>query len=298
MRRTAGAFAVLVGLGLIAAILLLSLPAEARRGSDVLEDASPSVAGPGLRALRAGLDDLGPGIEALRTAIPATAAARGETQDALLGRYPATRVALARFEEIGGDASAIVANLERNEADFRRADRIRTGSVPLAVLPWCLVALGVALVALGMAIILGWRQGWILLAVLGASMAVVPVALDAPGQIQSAADVLDSLKVGPDIPPRTRERFTVVERAAEELPDLVAEIEASGYASPALRTMVDGLPETLVNFGAGVSFREAHGKDVAALKDLPVRSLAWAFPALGVVLVAAGLLALAGRDCI
>jgi hypothetical protein len=296
VRRAGAVLSMLVGATIVLAVFGLGLPGHAGNADAVLAGARPSVVGSDL--LRADLEVTRRGVRDLvDRALPRTAAARGVPVDELLRPYPSTGAALASFEKTAASADATVSNLERQEPAFRSADKLRRTGVPLPAVPWGLAITGFAVVALGALGLAAPARAALaggVIAALGASLIVVPLVIGAPAHLDDAAEVLASLKPDPAITSGQRAQITVIEAASKELPGLLAEVAQAQAGSTAIDEMVAAMPGTLERYGDAIGFREQHGADVAALKDLPVRQMAWMAPLTGAVITAAGLLLLVG----
>lgn len=298
MRRVAGTVAVLVGAALGVAVFATGSIPRATSAATVLEAAGPSASGPGLAALRSGLDAVAVGVDdLLNSALPETAAARGATVEELLGRDADLATVAKDAEILVGDADRTVANLERLEPHFRQADSLRRLPVPLAAMPWATLALAAVLVVLGIATVVDARWAGRSLAgisVLGVLTVAVPLVLGVPGKLGAAATVLEGLRPDPTVTARVRTQVDTVARAARVLDaEVLPAVRAAGATTPAITSMQRRLDDTVRRYDAAVRFREEHGAEVAALKELPLRHFAVGFPAAGAFLAVTAAVALA-----
>lgn len=310
-RRVAAVLTGLLGLSMIGGILLDRSVAKARAGDVLVDQAIAAVGGDALDLLRADTDQLQVGItQTTDEVLPALAQALGTTPDGMASlieqRYPATAALLERRDEVLGALDKTVANLERNEVGLIAAGDLPGPGLPLAAAPVAALVLAGALIALSAA---GWRRpdrrgSFVAVAVVGGSMVLGSLALQAPAKLADTERLVDSLDITEQTAGRAREQFDLTASALQEvrgalLPDVAGALGLS--AEQLTEALAPQFPEAVATLGqadatlgrieADVQFRERSIDEFALVRDVPLRAMGWAWLGLGAALAIIGGLA-------
>jgi hypothetical protein len=179
----------------------------------------------------------------------------------------------------------------------------------ITAVPWILLGAGVALIGLGVVALRsrGGRLTW-LIAAAGAAMVAVPLALSMPhkaaaaGHVDEVGQVALSKKAAVTALATTRTVDSLVQQTRTRLvPDLARrtgstpkEVAASLVSKyPAVGTGLDAWPEIRPGAYALARAQAASIEDYDRLHGLPFKALPWLVIGPGIVLLVAGLTALA-----
>lgn len=313
-RRRHVAAAILLALAVVlglAAAMEWSVGVRAERVSDLVR---PELTDAGLASHRHDFEATKAALFALRDdVLPAIARSAGLLPDQLESEvsenYPATGKLLQEIDEIVPFAEQGVANLERNQDEFRNADAFPIAGLPSYSL--AILDLGLTLV-LAIAGIMLWRDAGASGRKLAISatfavavvLVIVPVALGIPAKTRDAQAVLDSLNPAPAVVTRTEAALATAEEGFTEfqeelLPDLATALGTTPATLEA--TIVTEFPETadalndtpgiMSRYEERVAIRTNGAPEIRKLKDVPVRELGWFGPVFGAVVAAAAGLA-------
>ena len=309
--RIAHIAAVAVGTGLIVMTLALGLFGRAASGEKVTDAFRGTLGDRGVARLKGDYGEIrGLGTGFVGQALPALPAQLGVTRaqlDEKLARdFPATTRAARDVPGAIALVDPVIPRLDGVRADFRRVDRIPGLGMPITVLPWLLVALGAALVVVGLT-----PRAWSLpaLAALAMAMVVVPLALGLPGKLGAGPHVVDVGRVS--LSQRAADTATLT---VQDLDAMVPEVQTSLipwlagrlHVTPLAVTrtldarypaVVRGLrdwPRIREGASALAVAQEASVGDLRRLGGTPFRALTWVVVVPGAVLALLALAALAG----
>ncbi len=299
----------LIAMGVLlaaAASMELWVGIRAERVSDLVR---PELTDAGLRQHRTDFETASAVVTGLDLEVlPAIANSLQVTPEQLFRQvetgYPAVGRLLNEREEIVTLAEAGLTNLERQQADFQRADRL-----PVSWLPGYSFAL-LNLVLAAAVITAGWmlyhrterpnRHLALGLAFsASATLIVLPLTLGIPGKASSAQSVLDSLNPTQAVVDRTEDSLATAQAANDELnqrliPDLSTALRTTPEVFqqvlvrefPETGAGLQQMPDVLRRYDERVAIRTNGAADLRTLKAFPVGTLGWFGPAFGLLLAA------------
>ena len=195
MRKLVAVIAVVCGLGLVAAPFALSLFDRAPAGERITDRFRQTMSERGLRDLAGNFQTMGALVNQFidRTS-PALAGDLHMTSgqyDAYVARsFPAVAAGVRGIPPLVAFVTPVAAQLEALHPQFAAVDSLPFLALPLTTVPWILVALGLALTGLGLAVLrVRGRGGLVVAAGLGAALIVVPLALSYPAKATDASRV-------------------------------------------------------------------------------------------------------------
>jgi hypothetical protein len=296
--------ALIIGAILVVGVFAMSGFARAASGEDLIDDAQPSVSKTGIVRFRADLEEVKGAVTEFRDGVlPAFADARGlsdaEFQQEARADFPRlSDVLLDRQGEILGAIEKGVSNLEAHQGDYEAADDIPAPGVPVTVMPWFVLVIGLGLVGLGVWALRrpGSTAPVVAIGAVGLLLVTFTLATGMPDKTRRAERLIDSLDISEAVATSTRAQFDAAFAAAgettkffQDFADARGETQDEFVASlrtdfPKVARVVDD-PDVFERIEGEVKYREDHVDEFADVKDVPMQTTAWVFVALGAVLV-------------
>jgi hypothetical protein len=299
IRQVAAVFAIVVGVLLIGFTFTEDLFGRSSDAQVVADHYRPLMSEAGLADLRSGFDALtAAGTELSSTAEPRLQAVLG-MDDATFAAYRARELpGITAFDEQAPDVVALVepviGKMEASRTDYERADEIPISFLNLRSAPWLFLAVGLALVAVGVFALV--RPGTLASAALltvGLGIAAAPVVIGIPGKVDAAVRVTALGRIG--LAPATGAKAV----AATELFDgMVSDVHTSvepAFASaggpsfaaefPTLAGFADEWERTTSAKSHALSDSQVELSDTFTNADkIPLEPIPWLFIAPGIVL--------------
>ena len=305
--RIAHIAALVVGAALIVMTLALGLFGRAASGEKITDTFRATVSDRGFAQLTGNYAEIrGLGTQFVGEALPVL----GIPPAKLRRDFPATARAVREVPGAIALVDPVIPRLAGVREDFRKVDRIPGLGMPITVLPWLLLGVGIALAGVGAAGLAG--RGWALAAIagLGLAMVAVPLALGLPGKLGAGPHVVDVGKAS--LSQRAADTAT---RTVQDLDAMVPEVQYSLIPYLAARDGVTPLRETrtlaarfpavvrglrdwpAIREGAAAlaASQEATVGDLDRLDGTPFRALTWLVVVPGALLALLAGLALAPR---
>jgi hypothetical protein len=210
MRRIVAATAVLAGLTLVVFTIGWQLFGRSADAEEISDRYRTLMSPQGLRDLRTGFEEVkAGGTELAGDALPELQQRTGMDDAEFAAYLDAQMKGAQAFADaaptVVGIVDPVIATMEAASDDYHEADQIPISQLPLSSAPYLFLAVGVVLVAGG---ILVWRRPAPLplaaLAIVGAALVVVPIAIRIPQKIDAAERVSVVGRVG--LAPATGER--------------------------------------------------------------------------------------------
>jgi hypothetical protein len=195
MRKMVAVIAVVCGLGLVAAPVALSLFDRAPAGERITDRFRQTMSERGLRDLSGNFQTMGALVsEFIDRTSPALAGDLHMTSaqyKAYVARsFPAVAAGVRGIPPLVAFVTPVAAQLEALHPQFAAVDSLPFLGLALGTVPWILVALGVALIGLGLVV---WRargRGVLVVAAgIGAALIIVPLVLSYPAKATAASQV-------------------------------------------------------------------------------------------------------------
>ncbi len=292
----------MTGIILIGGVFAMSGFSRASAGENLIVDARPVVSGKNIVQFRADFDAVNTAVDdVVQRVFPAFANELGMTDAEFDAKLRSDHPAVARafVDEsavILGAFEAVVLNLEARQSDFEAADDIPLPGLPITVMPWFAVLLGLVLITLG-----GWawrhpgRTPAAAILAVGVAISAFTLVTGLPDKAQKAERVIDSLNITDEIAATTRQQFETGTTGAAEVPAVLAEFaDARGETAdqfaatvnrdfPDLAKLLEN-PQIFDRVEGEVEYRGDHVEEFAEVKDAPVEVMAWVFVALGLVI--------------
>jgi hypothetical protein len=227
MRRATANTALVLGAALLAVPFVLSLFPRTSAAERVTDRFRNMMSADGLIELRTDFETVrGTGEELIGELLPRLATELGVTEaevDDLLGaEFPAVATGVREVPSVLAFVDPVITTLEADAEEFRRADAIPVGDVPVTVGPWMFLGLGVAFLAVGGLLLTGAARSSVVAAlVLGAAVAVAPFAVSFPQKASDGDHVAEVARIG-----LSQEGADKAQRAMVVLDAMFAEIEA------------------------------------------------------------------------
>jgi hypothetical protein len=195
MRKVVATIAVVCGLGLLVVPFALSLFDRAPAGERVTNRFRETMSAQGLHNLSTNFGTMGALVDQfVHETSPQLARELHMTPaeyNAYVGRqFPAVAAGVKGIPPLVAFVTPVAAQLEALHPQFAAVDSMPFLGLPLTTIPWILLAIGAALLGLGVLILrTRGRAPLILAAALGAAMLVLPLALSYPRKASDATKV-------------------------------------------------------------------------------------------------------------
>jgi hypothetical protein len=195
MRKLVATVAVVCGLGLVALPFALSLFDRAPAGQRVTNRFRSTLSTDGLQHLASNFATMGAMVDQfIHQASPQLARelhmTRGEYDAFVDRRFPAVAAGVKRIPPLVAFVTPVAAQLEALHPQFASVESLPFLGLPLTTVPWILLAIGAALIGLG--VVIGRtrrRVPLVFAAALGVAMIVLPLALSYPRKASDATKV-------------------------------------------------------------------------------------------------------------
>jgi hypothetical protein len=195
VRKLVATVAVLCGLGLVALPFALSLFERAPAGERVTNRFRSTLSADGLHSLAVNFSTMGAMVDQfIHRASPQLARelhmTGGEYNAFVDRRFPAVAAGVKGIPPLVAFVTPVAAQLEALHPQFESVDSLPFLGLPLSTVPWILLAIGAALIGLG--VVLGCtrrRAPLMFAAALGVAMIVLPLALSYPRKASDATKV-------------------------------------------------------------------------------------------------------------
>jgi hypothetical protein len=313
MRKLVATVAVVCGLGLVVVPFALSLFDRAPAGERVTNRFRSTLSTNGLHDLAANFGTMGAMVDQfIHQASPQLARklhmTPGQYNAFVAQQFPAVAAGVKGIPPLVAFVTPVAAQLEALNPQFKSVDSLPFLGLPLTTVPWILLAIGAALIGLGVVI---WRTRsrvpLILAAVLGLAMIVLPLALSYPRKASDATKVAAVGKVA--LSPRaaagaqTANRLidnTVTQVKTEMIPALAQRLHVSTAAFE--QSLATNYPAVAKGLAAWPSIKPgavdlvrrqvASVSDAAKLNGLDFTPLPWYIMGPGIALLLTGGIAL------
>jgi len=237
MRRITAVIVIAIGLGLIVVPFALSLFSRTRSAEQVTDRFRHMMSAEGLVELRTDFETVrGTGEELIQDLIPRLAVEFGmsevELRRLIEEQFPAVATGVREVPAVLDFVDPVIDTLEADATEFRSADAIPVGDVPLTVGPWVFIGLGVTFVLVGVAVWTGARAGLVAALVLGAAVALAPFVVSFPQKASDGDHVAQVARIG-----LSQEGADKAQHAMVVLDQMFAEIEDD--LLPAVRQRLD-----------------------------------------------------------
>ena len=195
MRKVVAMIAVACGLGLIAVPFALSLFDRAPAGERVTNRFRETMSVQGLHNLAGNFETMGALVDQfVHETSPQLARELRMTPAAynayVSRRFPAVAAGVRRIPPLVAFVTPVAAQLEALHPQFASVDSLPFLGLPLTTVPWILIAIGAALVGLGVVTLRTRGRAPLILAItLGSAMLVLPLALSYPRKASDAKKV-------------------------------------------------------------------------------------------------------------
>jgi hypothetical protein len=195
MRKAVATVAVVCGLGLLVVPFALSLFDRAPAGERVTNRFRETMSAQGLHNLAANFGTMGALVDQfIHQTSPQLARelhmSTGEYNAYVEREFPAVAAGVRGIPPLVAFVTPVAAQLEALHPQFASVDSLPFLGLSLSTIPWILLALGTALIGLGVSI---WRTAGrgplICAAALGTAMLVLPLALSYPRKASDATQV-------------------------------------------------------------------------------------------------------------
>lgn len=308
-RRIAGAVAAAVGVAFVVSIVVNGLFSVGPAFERMADGFRPAMRSEPITALGRDLD----GLEAVTeefsgVAVPMLSDALGVSPEEFAGltseQFPDVAAGIDRLPTIIESFRGVVGTLESEQERFASADAIPTTSLPATTVPWGLAIAGVALLAIGIAILTRpGRPAAIAAVVVGAVLIAVPLALSLPGKAADADTMNENLK-----PVYTAELIAGADQGLavvgamgtqmqeEMLPALAQQLgmdEAALQAFlaenlPAMSGAMAAMPDAMGRFTNVVEIFRAHLDDYDTINTVSFVPIVWTMIVGGILAALAG----------
>jgi hypothetical protein len=313
MQRITATVVALAGLVLIAVPFGLRLFDRADDAEDTTDRFRHMMSEEGLIELRSDFETVkAGGIELIEEAAPRFARDLGMTDEEfaafLAENFPAVALAIEEIPGVIEFVDPVIGSLEEDAEEYRSADTIPLGDLPITVGPWVFLGLGAGLLILG--VVLHRRPGagpLTVAVVLGLTIAAAPVIVRFPQKAQDGEDVAEVARIGLSPEGADRAEFAtvvldelVIETTTEMLPALsdalgvsetrLAVVLAEEY--PAVDQFLAAWDDIGPRAYSLAAKQQASVDDFADADELPFRAIPWLFAGPGFVAAAAAAAAL------
>jgi hypothetical protein len=285
MRRGLALLAIVFGIGIAVLPFAMSLWSDASAGQRIVERFDSTLSGDGLHALVTNFNTVG--------------AMSNQVFDQMvpqLGIDTAAHPAIAHAQQQIPAAVALVGPVNKQlvavHADFESVSSLPgIFGLPLESIPWLLLGLGVALIALGVLALV--RPGlWATAAIgaVGLAMVVLSLALSLPQKADAAVHVNKVGKVALS-PVAAKAAIDTTQTIDALVNDLNASYAAQAKAYPAVKRVLERWPSIRPGAFALAAAQRASLKDREKLDNIPFRAFPWLIIGPGIVLAALGAIA-------
>jgi hypothetical protein len=318
MRRLLAILAIAIGVGLIVQPLTLKLFPRAAAGERVTDRFRATMSRRGLAALQSNFHTVGAFTDELTgKAQPELARklgmTRGEFESYERSGFPAVETGIRQIPPAAAFVGPVIPKLVAARGEYASVDSLPALGLPITAIPWLLIGLGVALLAVGAAGLLapGPLPGVAALAV-GAAMVAVPFAFSLPSKATDARHIaaLGKVALSRQAADKALAATKVIDATVGETRDKLLPTVArrAGLTPAGMRRVVDrDLPDVATGIERWPSIRPGayqlatiQGRSVADNEEMngtPFAALPWLIVIPGAVLglVAALTLVAAGR---
>lgn len=241
--RVAAALLVLIGAAFVAVTLAANLFRVGPAFDRLTNDFRPLMTQQSIQADRQGITSLSNASTEIQTKmLPALAGllqmSPSQLSTMMGTQYPAVAKGLATVPQVTPTFSSLITTLDQQRPYFKAADEIPTASIPATSVPWSLF--GVGLVAMGLGAIVWFRPrgAAIAVAVAGAALIAVPVALNMPHKASYADTLNTNLK-----PVYTQQMITQAQSSLTTLSAMGTQMQTKML--PAIATQLHMTPAQL-----------------------------------------------------
>jgi hypothetical protein len=314
MRKLVATVAVVCGLGLVVLPVALSLFDRAPAGERITNRFRSTLSGQGLHGLSANFATMGAMVDQLIDQTSPQLARELHMSpaqyDAFVAReFPAVAAGIKGIPPLVAFVTPVAAQLEALHPQFASVDSLPFLGLPLTTVPWILLAMGAALIGLG---VLVWRTRGrlplICAAGVGLAMIVLPLALSYPRKASDATKVAAVGKVALSAKAATGAQTanrlidgTVTQVKTEMIPALAQRLRVTEAAFE--QTLATDYPAVAKGLAAWPAIKPgavelvrrqtASVEDAATLNGLDFTPLPWYITGPGIALLLTGGIALA-----
>jgi hypothetical protein len=316
MRKVVATIAVVCGLGLVILPFALSLFARAPAGERVTNRFRETMSVQGLHNLAANFGTMGALVDQfVNETSPQLARELHMTTaeyNAYVGRqFPAVAAGVKGIPPLVAFVTPVAAQLEALHPQFDSVDSLPFLGLSLTTIPWILLAIGAALIGLGVVTLrTRGRAPLILAAALGSALLVLPLALSYPRKASDAQKVAAVGRVA-----LSRQAATGAQTANELIDNMVTQVNTQMVPTVARRlhltptaletSIANNYPAVAKGLSAWRSIKPgavelvrrqvASVNDAAEMNGLDFNPLPWYMMGPGIALLLAGTVALAIR---
>jgi hypothetical protein len=318
LRRGVGVAAVVAGIAMALSPFALSLAGNANGGQRILDRFRYTLSTGGLAALKSSYTTVvNMGDEFFGRTLPYVRAQLHESpatfQADLARRYPAIATAEKEIPPVLAIVNPRVPGLLVLHDDFAKVDSLPFLGLPVSSVPWILLGVGIAIAALGVAVLVRpSRAGAALVSVIGLGLIVVPLALSVPSKadaavrLQQAGRFVFSPMIAPAALATTQKvdrlvgevSTSFVPQTAARLHETPAQLSAQlAHRFPAVARGLAAWPSIRSGALQRASDQVASVRDFANVEGIDVRAVPWAVIGPGILMLLVGAIALGlGRD--
>jgi hypothetical protein len=313
MRKLLATVAVVSGLGLVVVPFALSLFDRAPAGERVTNRFRETMSGPGLHSLATNFGTMGAAVDQFIHETSPQLASQLHMTPAQFDAYersqfPAVAAGVKGIPPLVAFVTPVAAQLEALHPQFASVDSLPFLGLPLSTVPWILLAIGGALIGLGVVVLrTRGRVALVAATTVGLAMLVLPLALSYPEKATDARQVAAvgrvALSAQAAAGAQTANRLIdglVTQVNTQMVPALAARLHVSQSALEA--TLAHDYPAVVKGLSAWsgvkpgavelVRRQVASVSDAATLRGLDFTPLPWYMMGPGIALLLAGVLAL------
>lgn len=225
-------------------------------------------------------------------------------------QFPAVAGGVAALPDIAAQFTGVIDLMESQQANFTDADAIPTTSLPVTTVPWTILLIGVAAVAVAVVMFMNRRLGATLALILGVLVVAGAFLFSLIGKSQAADDLNEAF-----LPSYTAELVAQSQGAVQAvgamgdemqtamLPGLAVQLGMSeeqvqafiGENFPATAAALDTMPDAMERFEAMVGVFDAQLANYDTIKDTALTPIAWMIVIGGALIFVLGIWGLAAR---
>jgi hypothetical protein len=204
-------------------------------------------------------------------------------------QFPAVAAGVQALPSIVNEFTGVVGLLESQQSNFETADQIPTSNLPATTMPWIILLVSLAILAVGIWLFLRPRNGSLIATVVGALIVIGVLVLSFIPKAEAADDMNDALKpvYNAAMVEGAGGALQVVGGMGQEmqtamLPGLQQQLglsqeELVGFLSqfPATAGALESLPVTMGRFQGLVATFDTELSNYEAVQDTALTPIAW-----------------------
>jgi hypothetical protein len=314
-RKIASIVVVAAGVVLLLSTFMNHLFSVGPAFESLIDDFRPLLTQESIDTARADVAGLGGVADEFQGAMaPAMAEQMGMTPEEFSGmvteQFPAVAAGMTAIPDVVPTFDGLITTLETQQPLFASADAIPTQDLPATTVPWMMLIAGILSIVVGILIWVTARTGAILALVLGALLALAPLALSLPQKAADADQLNENLK-----PVYTQQlvdqasaaistvgamgeemQTTMLPALAEQLGMSQEELQAFfGENFPTVAAALQSFPATMARFQNLVTVFDENLANYETITTVSFVPIIWTMIGAGIVVFVAGGVALVGR---